>query len=409
MTDLGSVSFAPVSKAKKPEEADFPQNGSILKHRKTKPLPRQPSTIVEAPEPNMADSGIYDETGNQIKGSSEDVSQVKESGSNQEKEDREVRPRLVRNGSIGKSSSVEEINKVQTEPDTNFRHSTGSEQEFGSGDILTDNDSLETVDKIGYHNIVAEVTVHEAGDHTGNGISKNSSAVKGNGHSKNSSKVKCHEQSSGNINQTQRKMDKDKCESDNLCNNDVKGKIASESSKKTENGDGVVNVDANGLNRDKERNSDKVDVVDVDDIDINENVDTEKAHGLQENISAKTEDNVAQKSVTETNDNEIKVDKQSEVENRLEEEILRHGANKIDENKNQTKGSVRFNEKDDGEIKEEHIVPTQAVLVEGTPPPKKDAGMKRESWASKKIRKTFKLRDKAEDEDQVDGKGRVGF
>ncbi|XP_052778578.1 uncharacterized protein LOC128216023 [Mya arenaria] len=108
----------------------------------------------------MADSGIYDEAGNQVK---ERIGDSFQSNNNSQEEKAVGNTKRLSNGQAGKCASAEDLSVTKNVPYSSNRYSSCSEREYGSADVLTDNDSLETVDKIGYHNIVAEVTVHSHG------------------------------------------------------------------------------------------------------------------------------------------------------------------------------------------------------------------------------------------------------
>ncbi|XP_052810030.1 phospholipase D1-like isoform X3 [Mya arenaria] len=395
MTDLGSVSFTPLSKPT-PADIGFPQNGSAPRHRTIRHLPRQPSTIAESPESNMADSGIYDEAGNQIK---ESIGDSFQSNNNSQEEKAVGNTKRLSNGQAGKCASAEDLSVTKNVPYSSNRYSSCSEREYGSADVLTDNDSLETVDKIGYHNIVAEVTVHSHGAQDTGEVADHSHVDQdireGAGHS----------QDTGNTPHSP------VC---NVINSDGDDEISDNNSLPFID-DGAVNVERGVIKLEKEHSDDRKSV-DVDEIQISEDMpDSFREHStdlekIEEQIIScdnvnndkiSSDTNGIQKRKAEVcNQEEVKAVHVDEVSAEMPSDLQ---ASFTDQNKNQTKASVRFREGGTGEIEEEHIAPVTAGKLHATPS-RKDAASRRETWASRKLRKTFKLKDKNEDEDQPDGK-----
>ncbi|XP_052778980.1 phospholipase D1-like [Mya arenaria] len=179
---------------------------------------------------------------------------------------------------------------------------------------------------------------------------------------------------------------------------------------------GAVNVECGVIKLEKEH-SDDMKSVDVDEIQISEDMpDSFREHStdlekIEEQIiscdnvnndKVSSHTNGIQKRKAEVcNQEEVKAVHVDEVSAEMPSDLQ---ASFTDQNKNQTKASVRFREDGTGEIEEEHnLAPVTAGKLHATPS-RKDAASRRKTWASRKLRKTFKLKDKNEDEDQPDGK-----
>ena len=403
MTDLGSVVFTDVDKpGGDMDSPSQPQNGGVYKKKATgkrsKPLPRQPSTILESPENTMLDSGIDDGTGNQITGSTEDVSQLT-------------------------TETIDPVISDLAQNDVscdNVRNSLCSEGEFGSHDMLTDNDSLE-MDKVGYHNVVADVTVHQD--------NRNSKLTV-----QTSDSIQMNGDCSGHVDHTSM------CNSlnDGVRNDCAKSGSSNESDLPNDNTECDIEVSGRTVEKVIETSDATPAPLDTEEIKLTvrqESVDLGKleqqilpndSQVLNEVIGKSSDVKYANENdrINDTSDKGIhsaESDRNSGANGICDGQELTetvtvdgkleampkpvNGANKTDVNKHQSKGSVRFKEQAEGEIREDKIVPTEAVPVEGTPP-KKDALFKRETWASRKLRKTFKLnRQEREEEDQLDGRG----
>lgn len=368
MTDLGSVLFEPDRPADT-SNTSHGQNGR-LQHfhparvplKRCRNLPRQPSTILESVENNMLDSGIDVVTGNQTVGSSEDVSQLT-------------------------TESLDQANlqalENQSSGEENIRNSLCSDGDFGSNDILADNDSLEN-DRIGYHNVVAEVTVHTDSDRLP------------------------AEQSSSDAGS----------DADKTLESDVSGSGRNDTCLPHVNGEQTKQVtepEIKALEKNTSESSSTVKVEEIEFIDgVHDDINHDNSVSIEEiekqiitddsNLKGNNQ-SVALSNYTESKCNNTVIDQEMETANTYSV----NGAYKMDLNRNPGKSNVRFKEQSDGEIQEEHIESAEAVPVEGTPP-KKDALAKRETWASRKLKKTFGFRgDKYEEEDQVDGRGNVSY
>lgn len=368
MTDLGSVLFEP-DKPADTSNTSQGQNGKVhhvhparAPLKRSRNLPRQPSTILESPENNMLDSGIDVVTGNQTVGSSEDVSQLTTESLDQ------ANSQVLENRSSGEE---------------NIRNSQCSEGDFGSNDVLTDNDSLGN-DRIGYHNVVAEVTVHTDSD-----------------------RLPAEQISSDAGSDADKALESEVSGSgrNNTCLPHVNGEQTKQ----------LTESEIKALDKNTSESGSTVKVEEIEFIDgVHDDINHDDSVNIEEiekqiitddsNLQGNNHD-VAHSNHTESKCNNTVIDQEMETANTYSA----NGANKTDLNRNQGKSNVRFKEQSDGEIQEEHIECAEAVPVEGTPP-KKDALAKRETWASRKLKKTFGFRgDKYEEEDQVDGRGNASY
>ena len=351
MSDLGSVLYEP-DRPKSGEHQPIPsQNGTANSNRPSNRRNKQqrhrpPSPIMESPENNMADSGIDESAGTHRRGSDEAGSKPLD------------------------NTNMQNADNADQE---NIRHSLTSEQDFGSNDVLADNDSLES-GKIGYTNVVADVTVHtDSNKGNDNTISPD-----------------------GDASQARRFSDVallmyKKVHQKHLT--DENNGVNSDAANQTSQTMASENVNENISKP-----------VNVDDIDFIDGVKTDKVDSVEaRNYGAldRTEA-LAHASITGAGDNDC-----SKTSSVLKQ--TNNGAEQTDLNKNQTKGSVRFKDEGGGEIQDERIIPVRSQPVEGSPQGKKDAAFKRETWASRKLKKTFGLKDKEkyEVEDQPDGKGKL--
>ena len=386
MTDLGSVTYDSIPDSEDLEttkvEINIPEHPHKF-HKKPHGIPRKqtnshPPTIVEAPsmereeeenmsmnpsastdpaKVNLKEKGDFAKTGKQ------------QSGSND-----------VGAKSLKRTKAVVDSEFHKTVEEN--RLSSASEKSFGSGDKLTDNDSLETGDKIGYTNVIADVTVHECN------VDNCSMDIP----------LGIHE-----------------CNIDN-CSMDIsdfgaQGDVSSINTSLCSTQCNKGEITGNSGN----------DTFHSIESDIEHNQALDEAHPDTKD-SGVTVDEI--KLEEKGSDNKIKIGsivstaeihhhvKKSESLEKIEKQIIPNGSSDInsksikadtDCNKNETKASVRFKEKSDGEIQEETIVPLHSMPIEGKP--KKDAATKRETWASRKLKKTFGLKEKHEGEDDVDGKG----
>ena len=306
MTDLGSVMYdvlpSPVTVTDYNHRADDLENGSVQKRPpKLKIGHKQPSTIMEGSETSLTDIGLIEEG---AKDNTQSRSEAKR-----------------------KSTGDIPANKYLLKDDNNARHSLCSDQDFGSTDHLTENDSLENVDKVTYTNVVADITVHS------------------------------------NVKQVP--LEK----SDSQDNRTVLP-------------DGYKNNGNEKCN--SVENTGSIDVGQTDSKQVNSDLDTSHRDNLEVEVSTKHNVNYIENS-------------KSSVNNQTST-----GVKGTDLNENKTKGSVRF--KDDENVADDAITPEKSVPVEGRMSYfKKDAAQKRETWATKKLKKTFGL--KRDEEDAVDGKG----
>lgn len=376
MTDLGSVVFESDKHAEHTNGVIHPpKNGTVHSnrpsHKKIQARPRPPSPILESPENNWPDSGIEESTWSQGLDNEKDVSIDKNNDN------------LVHNS---------DQDMIDTE---NARHSLTSEQDFGSSDILTDNDSLENVHDTGHSNVVADVTVHADTAATGKSDG-NTKPSEGDGNTLRFSDValqmyqKVHKE---------RTIAGKKSEKDRETENDIENEQCSEKVTETEEVSQSVEVeDIDVVDNAKEREVDLEDIerqIIVNSQDISNYGAMDHSDGFaQDNSEVARNNNCSKESIGQLN---TSVSKATD-----------NNAQVTDQNKNQTKSSVRFKDQGGGEIQEERIIPAEAQPVEGLPKIKKDAASRRETWASRKLKRTFGLKDKEkyEVEDQVDGKGK---
>ncbi|XP_052237855.1 phospholipase D1-like isoform X2 [Dreissena polymorpha] len=413
MTDLGSVSFAPLPDLPKGQDSlPVHKNGSVNKFKTLSSIVRPPSTILESPEALTSDSGIFENS--QAKTSS-DTSQP-------------TSPSLEEDGS--KDSSNDKLG-----------HSMSSEGDFGSADLLTDNDSLENGDKIAYHNIVADV--HVQSDEINNSVCdarKGQKPITGtcNDLAKDYQSVTCAQDSA----QTETK---EKC---NICfHNSVNMTTYSGNSTGVPNqGKCAAHMGSDGdycenLRRDisdgsllkegetnhvlhREAGEDTQNLFRQDSVDLQHIEaqiicdDADKKKPSNELVSddfvrqtilkhvEKGKDITIEQVRESINKSDVKINIKidekiiKENQDRVDAGLIKRTANSEDVNRNETKCSVRFKELEGGEIQEEHINPEQAVPVEGAP-----RGIKSERWVSRKLKQRFPfLRERNEEEDQPDEK-----
>ncbi|KAL4233460.1 hypothetical protein ACF0H5_008141 [Mactra antiquata] len=380
MTDLGSIIFDPDKRSHHEGNGDVPEHrhGHKSSHRPTKSYKIPPSPILESPENHMTDSGIDEMAGNQHKEDEKVIGTQQLIEEGDDKKNKNFKNQSASNGKIVEMKG--DSNAVDQDFNSNNRHSLCSEQEFGSNDLLTDNDSLENVDKAGFTNVVAEVDVH----------------------------VQVHDADNTGVVVDNDDMCSKLCNNDDVDTSLSKHQPVSNVGTKTEN---IVKESEQNL---AEVNSKLENVVDIDDIafadsgEDDKKVDLEK---IEKQIVKDSKDitnygdRVQGNSVAQNTDNDItKSDdvtkEKTDDLNTCKENTANNGVQNMDLNKNETKSSVRFKQ----EIQEEHIIPSQAVPIEGTPKQKKDASSRRETWASRKLKRTFRLKDKTEDEDTVDGR-----
>ncbi|XP_053397424.1 phospholipase D1-like [Mercenaria mercenaria] len=363
MTDLGSVVYDSDKSAD--NTLPFPtHNGSVQSNRpsnrRNKSRHRPPSPIMESPENNMADSGID------------------ESASNHRLESNVAGSQPVDESAGDTHMKKSDKSVIDNE---NSRNSLTSEHDFGSNDVLADNDSLESDNKVGLTNVVADVTVH-AGDQDTK--SSDNEAAQKLRFSDLALQMynKVHQQKVANA------------------NGDLKSADGTENTQTSES----KNVETN---KEGEEDSHPVDVENIDFIDssVSRNLDSQNKPDYvvvdSSGSLAQASGDIADDSVCSNGKNVSEEHVHSSVL-----KVANNGAKQTDLNRNQTKGSVRFKDEGGGDIQEEMIVPVRTQPVEGSPPGKKDAAMKRETWASRKLKKTFRLKDKEkyEVEDHPDGK-----
>lgn len=374
MTDLGSVLF-------ETDKVAEHTNGDVLKDpalnsvhsnrpRKSKPRPQPPSPILESPENNMVDSGIEESSWNQAVEHDKAVSLCRE-------------------------ESVRDMNNSeQTVIDTeNARHSLTSEHDFGSNDVLADNDSLENVPESGHTNIAAEVTVHA---NTEDGGKKSKSEGEGNTALRFSDLAlqmynKVHQEREA----SRQKREDGSVDRVDKANTSESGRATTEKTSKPVK---LEDIDVVDSAKDKE-----VDFEHVERQIIRNSENSSNHHKRDHSDVFAQGDNDIAENRTCSKDTEVII----EHCNTSKVKSTEKGAQSTDLNRNQTKSSVSFKDQIGGEIQEEHIIPTQAQYVEGSPKDrKKDAASRRETWASRKLKKTFGMKDKEkyEAEDQADGK-----
>ena len=401
MTDLGSVTYDSIpdlsNEAESLEttkvEINIPENPQKFRNKQhgipRKQTPSHPPTIMEAPsmeheeEEKMPSSPMTDSAKINLK----------------EKGDLHETGKQSDGNGIGSRSLKRTRAIMDSEFHNNIdenRLSSASEKSFGSGDKLTDNDSLEKVDKIGYTNVIADVTVHECNIDN------------------------CSLDIADMADKNVHECNIDNCSLD-IADIDAQGDVSSKHLTT-----GMCSVQCN-----KEKDTSDSENVNIfhsavngtDEHTLNEEsrVDDSFVNSIADSTVSVEEIEVVEKiSMDETTEstlstNEIdSAEKKPESLEKIERQIIPNGSNSISErtnvnaatdcNKNETKGSVRFKEKEDGEIKEEVIIPVHSTPIEGKP--KKDAATKRETWASKKLRKRFGLKEKQGEEDVVDGKGK---
>lgn len=376
MTDLGSVVFETDKHSEHTNGVIHPPQNSKVhssrpSHKKTQARPRPPSPILESPENNWADSGIEESTWSQGQETEKDVSIDK-----------------------GKDTCVHNSDQDVIDP-SSARHSLTSEEDFGSSDILTDNDSLENVHDTGHTNLVADVTVHAGTVATGNSDG-NTKPSEGDGKTLRFSDVAL---------QMYQKVHKERTtagkesEKDSETENEIKNEQCSEKVNEKEEVSQPVKVEEiDVVDSAKEREADLEDIerqIIVNSQDISNYGAVDHSDGFaQDNNDAAMNNTCSKDSVGQLN---TSVSKAADNDAQI-----------TDLNRNQTKSSVRFKDQGGGEIQEERIIPTEAQPVEGLPRIKKDAASRRETWASRKLKRTFGLKDKEkyEVEDQVDGKGK---
>ena len=376
MTDLGSITYDCKPDLNKiDEEADttkveinFPPNPRSfhskphgIARKQQSRQPNHPPTIVEAYSLERYEEGLSELQAveqNNVKSIAVDANNTKELGEMKNKAENKI------GDGIGNRS----LKRTKAVVESESHGSVESEKKFGSGDLLTDNDSLDKEDKIGYTNVIADITVHDT-NVADNVIDKLESGAQG---------------------------DISVCSSQ--CNKSVEGQKTRESANNHFGGRKSSESVPDSKTRKSDTNivtTESTVSVDEIDVDVEESV---QNRTIEMSLSIDEIDTAAIRNV--------------DIE-KIESQIIQNGSNEIhgvgnvsadtDCNKNRTKSSVSFKEKADGEIQEETIVPVHSIPIEGKP--KKDAAMKRETWASRKLKKTFGLKQKHEDEDLPDGKG----
>ena len=427
MTDLGSVTYdslPDLSKGDEPADSDKVKIDIPAHPRKfqNKPrgIPRKqqsvlPPTIQEAYSQEQEEE--VEEKSNKrcstertakadIQGifEIEEISEIKPYSVNMTQiEDNKTHNGDVRTRSLKRTNAVV-VESVEHELENESRELSDADKSFGSGDLLTDHDSLEKVDKIGYTNVIADVTVHEC--NTAESVTDNAKGVIGKSDCViNKSEIGAQGEVSGETTKV--------CSGP--CNKTVGQKVSQNSDSKKAQINGVCSSVSDTVSDGDTGIGDSVSYgtldssVSVDEIEID----------IKQPVESRTvEEDV---SVDEPDTADRKGERTVNIE-KIERQIVGNGSNRIhvansvgadtDCNKNQTKGPVTFQQNQDGEITKDTIEPVHSSPLEGKPP--KTATGRRESWASRKLRKTFGLKDKdktgdKDEEDEVDGKGIMQF
>lgn len=386
MTDLGSVTYHSL-----PDLRHI--NGAVDSERIEINIPTHPRKFKNKPhgipqKQQTSHPPTIMEAYSQEHEEEEDIS-----GNNRETEDEVKEEENKRHSGGSGTRSLRRSDAIIESVDDEIEQMSESEKNFGSGDLLTDNDSLERVDKIGYTNVIADVTVHES--NTAENVTAKSKHISVTNRSESgaqgdvSSKTK--EVCSVQCNNTQKKGS-NVSKSTNAQTNRVSGSAH----------DSVSDTGTSPVDSIKNGTMDSSISVDEVDFDVQTPVEN---RAIEMGLSV-DEDETAEQN--------------GESLEEIERQIIHNGSNGIhvehnanadtDCNKNQTKGPVTFQQNPDGEIIEETIEPVHSIPVEGKPP--RTATGRRESWASRKLRKTLGLKEKNEDkdeEDEIDGKSKVNF
>ena len=422
MTDLGSVGYdalPDLSKGEGPEDMDR-VHIDIPAHprkflNKPKGIPRKqqaehPPTIQEAysMEKEEENSGLSSGTAmtniqgileiEQIPVCENKVYSEDQSGNS----DNKINNGDVRTRSLKRTNAVM-VDSVEHELDDESKDLSDEERKFGSGDLLTDNDSLEKVDKIGYTNVIADVTVHEYNTAEEKSEGRESVCDKSENLT-NKSVIGAQ----GDVSNETTKVCLDPC---NKTVEEKNSKVARDSVNKNAQMR-EMSSSVNSTISDMDKSLDESvsyrtleSSLSMNDIEIDmENPDKNKTIDIHQGCDR-----------TDTAD---KPSERVEKTEHSEKQIVGNGSDKIhvektksmtadtDCNKNQTKGLVTFQENQDGEITKDVIVPVHSNTLEAKPPksPKSATG-RRESWAARKLKKTFGLKDKG-DQDEDDEKGK---
>lgn len=379
MTDLGSVIFE-AEKQSNPENVGdntvpVPTHNHRASHRTTTMKNRPPSPILEAPENNMTDSGIDEISGHQLKDNEKEIGTQQVTGNGgvnvikQEVKKSSSNCDIVINHRLSGSS--------EQDYSSDNRNSLCSEQDFGSCDLLTENDSLENVDKAGFTNVIAEVDVHV---HREDDADMETRDNKRGSHSK---------QCNGNKEQTT-SVDGSSNSKDDAHLSETSINPATELKSEGRKVKANLDNDTDTIEVDEIAFAD--DEVDVENIEKQIITNSVDISDYGERVQTH---NVAQNDQSVSKSDDLKKDNIEEL-NTCVDSTLSNGAQNMDCNKNETKASVRFRE----EIQEERIIPKESVPIEGTPRQKKDASSRRETWASRKLKQTFRLKDKEKYEEE---------
>ena len=413
MTDLGSVGYDSLPEGPAdPDKVqiDIPANPRKFQN-KPRGIPRKqqtahPPTIQEAysmekEEENSANTGLSERTAMaNIQGilEIEQISETKVYSEDQTSNaDNETHNGDVRTRSLKRTNAVV-VESIEHELENDSRDISDEDKKFGSGDLLTDHDSLEKVDKIGYTNVIADVTVHEC--NTAETVTNKSENVSGKSESV-TEKIETGAQGDVSSETT--------IVCSGPCNKTVEEKLMQDSgNKKAQIGEIGSSVKSTVSDMDKSmgdsvsyRTLDSSVSVEEIQIDVKQPVENRTLEQNLGNDQPDTADRIVEREEkTETSDKHIVGNGSDRI----------HVVNSVhadtDCNKNQTKGLVTFQENKDGEITKDVIEPVHSNPLEAKPP--KTATGRRESWAARKLKKRFGLKDKDKDgEDEEDGKGKV--